>query len=138
MENALAELRDNAAGRLVIGANESTTLYLLPHIAALPAALPEGEGAGAAQPVEQDSGASCSTGTWSWASSATTRQDDRLASTVIYTDHLAFVVSPRHRFAGRESVSIRELGHGDLHRAQRHVAVPATWCCGSSSGTRCR
>jgi DNA-binding transcriptional LysR family regulator len=29
---------------------------------------------------------------------------------VIYTDHLAFVVSPRHRFASRKSVSIRELG----------------------------
>ena len=55
LENSLAELRDNAAGRLVIGANESTTLYLLQHIAALPAAVPEGQGAGAAQPVEQDS-----------------------------------------------------------------------------------
>ena len=32
MENALAELRDNSAGRLAIGANESTTLYLLGHI----------------------------------------------------------------------------------------------------------
>src|SRR5216684_4438453 len=32
MENALAELRDNSAGRLTIGANESTTLYLLGHI----------------------------------------------------------------------------------------------------------
>ncbi|HAX44710.1 MAG TPA: LysR family transcriptional regulator, partial [Solibacterales bacterium] len=32
LENALAELRDMAAGRLVIGANESTTLYLIQHI----------------------------------------------------------------------------------------------------------
>src|SRR5581483_3500378 len=32
MENSLAELRDNSAGRLAIGANESTTLYLLQHI----------------------------------------------------------------------------------------------------------
>ncbi len=32
MANALAELRDNSAGRLAIGANESTTLYLLGHI----------------------------------------------------------------------------------------------------------
>src|SRR5688572_24634530 len=30
---ALAELRDNTSGRLSVGANESTTLYLLPHIA---------------------------------------------------------------------------------------------------------
>ena len=29
LENALAELRDNSAGRLSVGANESTTLYLL-------------------------------------------------------------------------------------------------------------
>ena len=32
LENSLAELRDNSAGRLTIGANESTTLYLLRHI----------------------------------------------------------------------------------------------------------
>ena len=32
LENALAELRDNSAGRLVVGANESTSLYLLGHI----------------------------------------------------------------------------------------------------------
>src|SRR3979409_1722349 len=29
MDNSIAELRDNSAGRLTIGANESTTLYLL-------------------------------------------------------------------------------------------------------------
>ncbi len=32
LENSLAELRDNSSGRLVIGANESSTLYLLGHI----------------------------------------------------------------------------------------------------------
>ena len=32
LENSIAELRDNSAGRLTIGANESTTLYLLKHI----------------------------------------------------------------------------------------------------------
>src|SRR6202020_758856 len=32
LENALAELRDKSAGRLTIGANESSTLYLLDHI----------------------------------------------------------------------------------------------------------
>src|ERR1041385_4456238 len=32
LENALAELRDNSAGRLIVGANESTALYLLRHI----------------------------------------------------------------------------------------------------------
>src|SRR5579885_2759029 len=32
LDNSLAELRDNSAGRLSIGANESSTLYLLRHI----------------------------------------------------------------------------------------------------------
>ena len=31
MDNAIAELRDKSAGRLIVGANESSTLYLLPH-----------------------------------------------------------------------------------------------------------
>src|SRR5437588_3047127 len=32
LQNSIAELRDHSAGRLVIGANESTGLYLLRHI----------------------------------------------------------------------------------------------------------
>src|SRR5215470_3532161 len=32
LENAIAELRDKSAGRLIVGANESSTLYLLDHI----------------------------------------------------------------------------------------------------------
>jgi DNA-binding transcriptional LysR family regulator len=109
LENSLAELRDNAAGTLAIGANESTTLYLLQHIeryrhtypkikvqvrrsfsSKIPAQLLDGElelGV-----ISYDPG------------------DDRVLSTVIYNDHLAFVVSPEHRFAERKSVSISELG----------------------------
>jgi DNA-binding transcriptional LysR family regulator len=37
-------------------------------------------------------------------------EDEHLVSTIIYTDHLAFVVSPEHRFARRPSVTISELG----------------------------
>ncbi|MCP5112305.1 MAG: LysR family transcriptional regulator substrate-binding protein, partial [bacterium] len=37
-------------------------------------------------------------------------RDDRLVTNVIYTDHLAFVVSPEHRLAGRKEVPISELG----------------------------
>jgi DNA-binding transcriptional LysR family regulator len=37
-------------------------------------------------------------------------EDDRLQSMVLFTDHLAFVVSPMHRLANRKSVSIAELG----------------------------
>jgi DNA-binding transcriptional LysR family regulator len=37
-------------------------------------------------------------------------EDDRIVTLVIFTDHLAFVVSPQHRLAGRTEVSITELG----------------------------
>lgn len=109
MDTALAELRDNSAGRLIIGANESTSLYLLKHIqryrqnypkvkvqvrrclsSRIPAQLLDGDlelGVISYQPA-----------------------DDRIVSQVIYTDHLAFVVSPEHRFASRESVRIADLG----------------------------
>jgi DNA-binding transcriptional LysR family regulator len=36
--------------------------------------------------------------------------DERLLSKIIYADALVFVVSPRHRFARRKTVSITELG----------------------------
>jgi DNA-binding transcriptional LysR family regulator len=36
--------------------------------------------------------------------------DENLVTRVIFTDHLAFVVSPQHRFAKREAISITELG----------------------------
>ena len=52
MDNSLAELRDNSAGRLAIGANESTTIYLLRHIERYRGVIPEGEGTGAAQSIE--------------------------------------------------------------------------------------
>jgi len=109
METALAELRDNAAGRLIVGANESTTLYLLKHIQkyrrlypkvrvqvrrSLSSKIPQ-------QLIDGD----LELGVISYDPG-----DSRLVSRVIYTDHLAFVVSPSHRFAGRESVPITELG----------------------------
>ncbi len=109
LERALAELRDKTAGKLAIGANESTTLYLLKHIhrfrelypkvkveirrslsSTLPTAIVRGDlelGAISYEP-----------------------NDERLASNVIYVDRLCFVVSPRHRLAEQEKASIRELG----------------------------
>ena len=35
--------------------------------------------------------------------------DDHLHSQVIYTDRLTLIVSPKHRFAGREELSITDL-----------------------------
>ena len=109
LENALAELRDKKAGRLTIGANESSTLYLLDHIerfrkqyprvrvqirrsqsSKIPAQILDGELELGLVTYNPD--------------------DDRLKSRVIFTDHLAFIVSPQHRLAKHKTVSIAELG----------------------------
>jgi DNA-binding transcriptional LysR family regulator len=106
---ALAELRDNAAGRLTVGANESTTLYLLPHLARYRRRYPRVKlqvrrSQSSRIPIELIEG-DLELGVISYAP-----QDPRLVSRVIYTDHLAFIVSPQHRLARRKSVSIAELG----------------------------
>jgi DNA-binding transcriptional LysR family regulator len=109
LENTLAELRDNAAGRLTIGANESTTLYLLHHIENYRRAYPkikvQVRRSLSSRIPEQLIDGDLELGLISY-----DPDDDRLLSTVIYRDHLAFVVSPEHRLARRKSVSIAELG----------------------------
>lgn len=109
LDNSLAELRDNSAGRLTIGANESTTLYLLRHIEwyrelypkvkvqirrSLSSKIPDEllDGNLELGMISYDPG------------------DERLKSKVIYTDSLAFVVSPSHRLAHRKSVTLTDLG----------------------------
>ncbi len=109
LENALAELRDNAAGRLIIGANESTTLYLLRHIEHYRRLYPKVK-VQVRRSLSSKLPAQLIDGDLELGVISYDPDDDRLVSTVIYTDHLAFVVSPRHRFARRESVSISELG----------------------------
>jgi DNA-binding transcriptional LysR family regulator len=108
MDNSLRELKDNYAGRLAIGANESTTLYLIQHIqqyrrlfpkikvqvrrsesSKIPSQLLDGElelGV-----ISYDPG------------------DEHLHSQIIFTDRLTLIVSPQHRFSKRADVSITEL-----------------------------
>lgn len=109
MENSLAELRDNSSGRLSIGANESTTLYLLQHIERYRKLYPKVKvqvrrSLSSKIPTELIDG-NLELGVISYDPS-----DERLTSTVIYTDSLAFVVAPSHRLANRKTVSITELG----------------------------
>jgi DNA-binding transcriptional LysR family regulator len=110
LTNALAELRDNSAGRLTIGANESTTLYLLDYIERYRRLYPKVKvqirrSLSSKIPSEIIDG-NLELGVISY-----DPRDERLRAQVIYTDSLAFVVAPTHRLANRVSVSITELGN---------------------------
>ena len=109
LENALAELRDMAAGRLSIGANESTALYLLKHIESYRRLYPKVK-VQVRRALSSKIPAQLIDGDLELGVISYDPEDDRLEAKVIYTDHLCFVVSPLHRFAGRKSVSIKELG----------------------------
>ncbi len=108
MDNSLAELRDNSAGRLSIGANESSTLYLLRHIKRYRELYPKikvqiRRSFSSRIPGELLDG-NLELGLISYDPG-----DERLKSKVIYTDALAFVVSPRHRLAQRQTVGVADL-----------------------------
>src|SRR4249920_1836957 len=109
MDNSIAELRDNSAGRLTIGANESTTLYLLKHIERYRELYPKVKvqvrrSYSSKLPYELLDG-NLELGVISYDPA-----DERIKSKVIYTDALAFVVSPQHHLANRKTVSLTELG----------------------------
>jgi DNA-binding transcriptional LysR family regulator len=109
LENSLAELRDNSAGRLIVGANESTTLYLLQHIEKYRELYPKVKvqirrSLSSKLPNELLDG-NLELGVISYDPS-----DERIQSKVIYTDSLAFIVSPKHRLAHRKSVPLTDLG----------------------------
>src|ERR1700757_1577598 len=94
MDNSLAELRDNSAGPLIIGANESMILYLLRYIENYRELYPK---------VKVQVRRSFSSkipnelldGNLELAVISYDPNDERLKSKVIYTDALALVVSPK-------------------------------------------
>jgi DNA-binding transcriptional LysR family regulator len=109
LTQALAELRDNATGRLLIGANESATLYLLPLISRYRRRYPRVKVQvrrcqSSKIPTEIIEG-DLELGVVSY-----DPNDSRLTSLIIFTDHLACVVAPQHRLSRRRSVSITDLG----------------------------
>jgi len=108
MDNSLAELRDKSAGTLTVGANESSALYLLRHIEKFRRLHPKihvrvRRSLSSKIPNELLDG-NLELGVISY-----DPPDERLTSTVIYTDALTFVVSPKHPLARRKTVSISDL-----------------------------
>ena len=109
LSNQLAELRNKAIGRLVIGANESMTFYLLPHLCQFRHEYPK------IKLVVQRSRSTelpdhLAAGDVDFGIISYRPDDERFDSVPIYTDHLSFIVPPNHRLAGRKTVSIKDLG----------------------------
>lgn len=109
LETALKELRDHSAGRLSVGANESTALYLLKHIESYRRLYPKVK-VEVRRTLSSKVPAQLIDGDLELGMISYDPEDDRLITNIIYTDHLSFVVSPMHRFSAREEVSITELG----------------------------
>jgi DNA-binding transcriptional LysR family regulator len=108
LENSLRELKDNYAGRLAIGANETAALYLIPHIEQYRRLFPKVKvqvrRSESSKIPSQLLDGDLELGVLSYDPA-----DDHLTTQVLYTDRLALIVSPRHRFAGRTDISIAEL-----------------------------
>ena len=122
LENALAELRDNSAGRLIVGANESTSLYLLGHIERYRRLYPKVK-VQVRRSLSSKIPSQLIDGDLELGVISYDPEDERLVSMVIFTDHLAFVVSPKHRFAESRGGIDQRAGHGDIHRPQCFVAI---------------
>ncbi len=123
LDNALAELRDNSAGRLTVGANESTSLYLLGHIERYRRLYPKVK-VQVRRSLSSKIPSQLIDGDLELGVISYDPEDERLHSMVIFTDHLAFVVSPEHRFANRAGGVHQRAGHGDIYRPQCFVALP--------------
>src|SRR6185436_1015597 len=101
LENALAELRDKSAGRLTIGANESSTLYLLDHIERFRRKFPKVK-VQIRRSLSSKIPGQLVDGELELGILTYDPEDDRLISQVIYSDHLSFIVSPQHKLAKRD------------------------------------
>ncbi|RXH55039.1 LysR family transcriptional regulator [Granulicella sibirica] len=108
-ETALTELRELHRGKLSLAANEYTCLYLLPVLDEYRRQNPRIKLA-----VRRELASRIPDDVLSHAVEigvVSFRPDDsQIRSVVVYRDELQFVVSPSHALAGRDEVSIRELG----------------------------
>lgn len=119
--SAMDELKSLERGHLQLAANEYTCMYLLPAIDAFSHEFPQigvtVQRMLASRIPEELNLRSFELGVISF------RPDPAQIRTIaVYGDSLAFIVSPRHRLAGRKSVSIRDLGNENF--IAHNVASP--------------
>ena len=106
---AVKELKDLHRGKLSLGANEYTVMYLLPVIPVFRARHPhikvEVKRSLASRIPAEILGRDVEIGIVSYKPS-----DSTIAAVSVMTDELALIVSPDHPLAKRDTVSVRELG----------------------------
>ena len=108
LENSLRELKDNYAGRLAIGANETAALYLIPHIEQYRRLFPKVKvqvrRSESSKIPSQLLDGGLELGVLSYDPA-----DDHLLTQVLYIDRLALVLALQQCFAGRTDISSSEL-----------------------------
>ena len=108
-EAAIRELRDLRHGKVTISANEHTVFYLIPIIEEFRRQHPlikiEVQRGVASRIPKQITAREVELGVVSFSPN-----DDSIKAIAVTTDELVFVASPKHEFAGRAELSIKELG----------------------------
>jgi DNA-binding transcriptional LysR family regulator len=107
---AVSELRTLQRGRVRVGANESTSLYLLPDVIL---AFRERHPAVKVEIFRHTSERlprEVLAGNLDFALTAYEPEESDLEAFAVFEDELVLVMPPGHRLAGRESVSVEELG----------------------------
>lgn len=108
-EAAIREMRDLRHGKVSISANEHTVFYLLPVIEEFRRQHPlikiEVQRGVASRIPKQITAREVELGVISFSPN-----DDSIKAIAVATDGLVFVASPKHEFAGRNAVSIKDLG----------------------------
>ncbi len=106
---AISELRDLRHGKVTISANEHTVFYLLPVIEEFRKQHPlikiEVQRGVASRIPKQITAREVELGVISFSPN-----DDSIKAIAVTTDELVFVASPKHEFAQRDSVLIKDLG----------------------------
>jgi len=106
---SMREMRDLRHGKVSISANEHTVFYLLPVIEAFRREHPlikiEVQRGVASRIPKQITAREVELGVISFSPN-----DDSIKAIAVTTDELVFVASPRHEFAQRNELSIKELG----------------------------
>jgi len=107
--NAVGELRDLHRGKVTLSANEHTVFYLLPLIKAFsrihPAIKVDVKRGVASRIPKEIMAREVELGVISFKP-----KDTAVRSVAVGADELVLIVSPSHRLAGRQSVTIKDLG----------------------------